>query len=135
MNFKDFVNENRSFSSKEDNPLIYTLIIPKLIKCDGCKDTVKDDKVLFNLVNKVEKMMGKLDVKKLKQAYNPITIWNVFEQDSTKKATKEFINQYFVEFEQLIAGDEVTFEDAYKIHTMFKELKNSDEFQAYMQSL
>lgn len=133
--FSQFLAESKVFTSKEDNPLIYTLIIPKLVQYDGCKDTVKDDKALFELVNKVEKLMSKLDVKQLKKLYNPVVMFNVFEQESTKKATKEFVLQYFTEFEQQIAGEEVTFEGAYKIHSAFKQLKDSEEFKAYLQSL
>lgn len=133
--FGQFLKENTPAKVNEDNPLIYTLVIPKLVQNYGCKQFVKDDKTLFALMESVEKIMGNLDVTQLKESYNPITMMNIFEQDFAKKAAKEIVLQYLTEFEQQLAGSEVLFEDAYKIHSMFNRLKESTEFKAYIESL
>ena len=42
------VNESAEFSSMENNPLIYTLIIPKVL--NGEKDVIKKDPVIKNVI-------------------------------------------------------------------------------------
>lgn len=130
----EYIKESKAFGSKEDNPLIYTLVIAKLVTAKD-KDEVKKDEVLFNLINKVEKIVNKVDCNELKKQYSPISMFSLFETDTTKKALKDYVENFYNSFEQGIAGNEKSFEEAWEIHEMFKELKNSEEFQAFLKSL
>lgn len=130
----EYIKESKAFGPKEDNPLIYTLVIAKLVKAKD-KDEVKNDEVLFNLINKVEKICNKVDSNELKKQYSPISMFNIFDCDVSKKAAKDYVENFYNSFEQAIAGNEKSFEEAWEIHEMFKELKNSDEFQAFLKSL
>lgn len=130
----EYIKESKAFGSKEDNPLIYTLVIAKLVTAKD-KDEVKKDEVLFNLINKVEKIVNKVDCNELKKQYSPISMFSLFETDTTKKALKDYVENFYNSFEQSIAGNEKSFEEAWEIHEMFKELKNSEEFQAFLKSL
>ena len=47
-----YLKESTEFYSKEDNPLFYIFIIPKLVKSDA--ETVKQDNDLKNLLSFVE---------------------------------------------------------------------------------
>lgn len=130
----EYIKESKAFGSKEDNPLIYTLVIAKLVTAKD-KDEVKKDEVLFNLINKVEKIVNKVDCNELKKQYSPISMFSLFETDTTKKALKDYVENFYNSFEQGIAANEKSFEDAWEIHELFKELKSSEEFQAFLKSL
>lgn len=129
----EYIKESKAFGSKEDNPMIYTLVIAKLVTSD--KDTAKKDEVLFKLINKVEKILPKIDCSELKKQYSPISMFSLFETDTTKKALKDYVVNYYNSFEQAVAGAEKSFEDAYEIHQMFKDLMNCEEFQDFLKSL
>lgn len=130
----EYIKESKAFGSKEDNPLIYTLVIAKLVTAKD-KDEVKKDEVLFNLINKVEKIVNKVDCNELKKQYSPISMFSLFETDTTKKALKDYVENFYNSFEQGIAGNEKSFEEAWETHELFKELKSSEEFQAFLKSL
>ena len=131
--FSEYIKESKEFSSKEDNPLVYTLVIAKLAKL-GCKDATKQDEKLFNLINKVEKILPKIDAKKLRDTYSPIGRFGVFE--NTKSGDmKQYVEQYYQQFEADVANDEKTFAGAFKIHQIFSDLKNSDEYKEFIKSL
>lgn len=133
MQFRQYLKENQQFSSKEDNPLIYTLIIAKL--ATKTKEELKEDEALFALIKKAEELTKKVNAKVLKDMYSPIALFGVFDNKIAKSNIKDYIDQYFVEFEQNIANSEKKFEDAYKIHTLFKEFKESEEYKNYIKSL
>jgi hypothetical protein len=131
--FSDFIKESKEFGSKEDNPLVYTLVIAKLAKL-GCKDATKQDEKLFNLINKVEKILPKIDAKKLRDTYSPIGMFGFFE-NAKSGDLKQYVEQYYQEFESAVANDEKTFAEAFKIHQIFSDLKNSDEYKEFIKSL
>lgn len=130
---KQFLKESTTFYTKEDNPLFYIFIIPKLVKSDV--ETVKQDEVLKNLINYVEEVSKPLAIANLKKKYSPIFFMNLFGTESIKKNMVEYINQYLCEFETEIANDEKDFMEAYKIHNIFSMIKNSDVFKAYLKSI
>ena len=129
----EYIKESKAFSPLEDNPMIYTLIIAKLAKNE--KDVVEKDETLFNLINKVEKVIRKCDCNELKRQYNPIGMFGIFDEKTTKSNLQDYVKQYFVDFESIVANSEKTLDSAYEIHKMFKELTNSEEFQAFLKSL
>lgn len=131
--FSDFIRESKEFGSKEDNPLVYTLVIAKLAKL-GCKDAAKQDEKLFNLINKVEKILPKIKANKLRDTYSPIGMFGVFENTKSSDL-KQNVEQYFQQFESDVASDEKSFAEAFKIHQIFADLKNSDEYKDFMKSL
>ena len=91
---KQFLKESTTFYTKEDNPLFYIFIIPKLVKSDV--ETVKQDEVLKNLINYVEEVSKPLAIANLKKKYSPIFFMNLFGTESIKKNMVEYINQYHV---------------------------------------
>lgn len=130
---RQYIKEAKMFNSKEDNPLIYTLIISRLVNTS--KEDLKEDKEFMELINLVEKMISKMDCKVLKTAFSPITMFNTFTLETTKKAMKDYVKQYFNEFETLIAQEENSFENAYKIHKNFEDLYASDLWQKYINKI
>ena len=56
QNLKEYmVNESSEFSSMENNPLIYTLVIPKVL--NGEIDAVKKDETIKNVIGVTEKFI------------------------------------------------------------------------------
>jgi len=133
MLFRQYLKENQFFSKKEDNPIIYTLVIAKL--ANKTKEELKEDETLLEVIKKAEKLSKDVNSKILKDMYSPIALFGVFDNKIAKQNIKDYVNQYFEEFEQNIANSEKKFEDAYKIHTIFKEFKESEEFKNYLKSL
>lgn len=131
--FREYLNESNTFGKKEDNPLIYTLVIAKLAKTD--KDKLKEDTEFKELLDIVEKLIEKVNAKALKNVYSPIALFTLFSQDSSKKALKDYVNQYYVEFENTIAGEEKSFANAWKIHAAFKELYESEPWKKFINNI
>ena len=98
--FKDYmVNESSEFSTMENNPMIFTLIIPRFITCNDVK-TIKEDKVLKNAVDKVEKFIKTLSnkaVKELKQSNKPYAVMDMFK---LSKNYKDTFDKYFAEYKK-----------------------------------
>ena len=76
------------FYKKEDNPLFYLFIIPKLVKSEPEK--VKQDQELMNLINFIEENTKGLNIKVLEKKYSPITFMNLFATDTVKKNAIEY---------------------------------------------
>lgn len=131
--FSDVVKRDRKFSKNDDNPLIYSLILAKL--ADSDKESLKNDETLFNALNKVEELTKNYDTNFLQKSYSPMRMTAIFNKDSVKKSAREYLNQYYNEFEKELAGHEKTFEKAYEIHKSFDELRSSDEFSKFIDSL
>ena len=56
QNLKEYmVNESSEFSSMENNPLIYTLVIPKVL--NGEIDVIKKDEIIKNVISVTEKFI------------------------------------------------------------------------------
>lgn len=129
----NYIKESKEFGSKEDNPMIYTLVISKLTKC--AKEELAECEDFKAVLDKVEALMKKVNTNALKSMYSPISMFTLFNTDSAKKAVKEYVLQYYTEFEQQIASNEKSFEKAYKIHSAFKELYDSEEWKNYVKSI
>lgn len=102
-----YLKESTEFYSKEDNPLFYIFIIPKLVKSDA--ETVKQDNDLKNLLSFVEENIKGLNIKLLEKTYSPISFMTLFQTESVKKASIEYIEQYLKQFEMDLANEEKNF--------------------------
>lgn len=130
---RQYLKESTEFYSKEDNPLFYIFIIPKLVKSDA--ETVKQDNDLKNLLSFVEENIKGLNIKLLEKTYSPISFMSLFQTESVKKASIEYIEQYLKQFEMDLANEEKNFMSAYNIHKVFETIKNSDNYKQYCKNL
>lgn len=130
---RQYLKESTEFYSKEDNPLFYIFIIPKLVKSDA--ETVKQDNDLKNLLSFVEENINGLNIKLLEKTYSPISFMSLFQTESVKKASIEYIEQYLKQFEMDLANEEKNFMSAYNIHKVFETIKNSDNYKKYCKNL
>lgn len=130
---RKYLKESTTFYTKEDNPMFYIFIIPKLVKDDVEK--VKQDNDLKNLINFVEETIGNLNIKPLTKLYSPIIFMDLFSKETVKKNTIDYILQYLSQFETTLASEEKDFIKAYNIHKIFDTIKNSDVFKVYTKNL
>lgn len=130
---RKYLKESTEFYTKEDNPLFYLFIVPKLARADA--ETVKQDEVLKNLINFIEENAKGLNTKVLEKNYSPITFLSLFQSDTVKKNSVDYVEQYLRQFELDIANEEKNFQSAYKVHQIFEIIKNSDVYKAYLKSL
>lgn len=130
---RKYLKESTEFYTKEDNPLFYLFIVPKLVRADA--ETVKQDEVLKNLINFIEENSKGLNTKILEKNYSPITFMSLFQSDTVKKNSVDYIEQYLKQFEMDIANEEKNFQTAYKVHQIFELIKNSDNYKVYLKSL
>jgi len=131
--FNDFVKQSKGFSELQDNPMVYSLVLAKLAK--GDKAAAKEDKALFDVLNKVEKVAQKINTKQLKTAYSPMGMTALFNQDTTKANLPDYVKQYYNEFEKVASQEEKTFDAAFEVHKQFSDLTNSREFQNFLETL
>jgi len=131
--FNDFVKNSREFCDLQDHPMVYSLVLAKLAK--GDKAAVKDDTALFNVLNRVEQVIPKIDSTALKTSYSPIAMTALFNKDDTKGALPDYVTQYFNEFEDVAAKQEKSFDAAFEVHKQFSELTKSTEFQNFLKTL
>lgn len=127
------VNESAEFSTMENNPMIYTLIIPKVLKADP-KD-VKADEVVKNAVNATEKFLRKLNkntLKELKDQFKPYAVMDIFKMSHNYKAT---FDKYFIDFKSIICNNEANFIKCMELDKQITELYNSPEYQIYKNTL
>ena len=130
---RQYLKESTEFYSKEDNPLFYIFIIPKLVKSDA--ETVKQDNDLKNLLSFVVENINGLNIKLLEKTYSPISFMSLFQTESVKKASIEYIEQYLKQFDMDLANEEKNFMSAYNIHKVFETIKNSDNYKKYCKNL
>ena len=130
---RNYLKESTEFYKKEDNPLFYLFIIPKLVKAEP--ETVKQDQELMNLINFIEENTKSLNIKILEKKYSPISFFNLFSTETVKKNTIDYIKQYLDTFEQDLAMEEKDFMASYKVHQVFELIKNSDVFKIYTKNL
>lgn len=127
------LNESSEFSAMENNPLIYTLIIPKLLHADI--DTVKKDEVIKSAVDRTETFIKTLDkntIKLLKSSIKPAAVLEVFKLSKNYKAT---FDDYFVLCHDIICNEENNFIKCLDLDKKLSELFNSPEYQAYRNTL
>ena len=130
---RQYLKESTEFYNKEDNPMYYLFIIPKLVKADT--ETVKQDAVLKNLLGIIDEEIKGINIKILEKNYSPVSFMNLFQTETAKKAAADFIEQYLTQFELDVANEEKDFMSAYKVHKAFENIKNSDNYKAYIKSL
>lgn len=130
---RNYLKESTEFYKKEDNPLFYLFIIPKLVKAEP--ETVKQDQELMNLINFIEENTKTLNIKVLEKKYSPITFMNLFATDTVKKNAIEYINEYLQNFETELAMEEKDFMASYNVHKVFDLIKKSDVFKVYTKNL
>lgn len=130
---RQYLKESTEFYNKEDNPMYYLFIIPKLVKADT--ETVKQDAVLKNLLGVIDEEIKGINIKILEKNYSPVSFMNLFQTETAKKAAADFIEQYLKQFELDVANEEKDFMSAYKVHKAFENIKNSDNYKAYIKSL
>ena len=135
QNLKEYmVNESSEFSSMENNPLIYTLVIPKVL--NGEIDTVKKDETIKNVIGVTEKFIkDNLDaktIKVLKGAFRPASVMDVFKLSKNYRTT---FDNYMTDFKSLVCNEETNFIKALNVSKKFDELLASPEFQVYKNTL
>lgn len=128
------VNESSEFSSMENNPLIYILVIPKVL--NGDIDVIKKDEVIKNVIGVTEKFIkDNLDantIKVLKNAYRPASVMDVFKLSKNYKAT---FDNYIADLKSIVCNEETNFIKAINISKKFDELLSSPEYQLYKNTL
>ena len=130
---RNYLKESTEFFKRENNPLFYLFIIPKLVKSDV--ETTKQDQDLMNLINFVEENSKSLKLAQLEKKYSPITFFNLFSTDTVKKNAIEYIKEYLQNFETDLALDEKDFMESYKVHQTFDIIRNSDQFKVFTKNL
>ena len=135
QNLKEYmVNESSEFSSMENNPLIYTLVIPKVL--NGEIDAVKKDEAIKNVIGVTEKFIkDNLDaktIKVLKGAFRPASVMDVFKLSKNYRAT---FDNYMTDFKSLVCNEETNFIKALNVSKKFDELLASPEYQVYKNTL
>lgn len=135
QNLKEYmVNESSEFSSMENNPLIYTLVIPKVL--NGEIDAVKKDEIIKNVIGVTEKFIkDNLDaktIKVLKGAFRPASVMDVFKLSKNYRAT---FDNYMTDFKSLVCNEETNFIKALNVSKKFDELLASPEYQVYKNTL
>ena len=135
QNLKEYmVNESSEFSSMENNPLIYTLVIPKVL--NGEIGAVKKDETVKNVIGVTEKFIkDNLDaktIKVLKGAFRPASVMDVFKLSKNYRAT---FDNYMADFKSLVCNEETNFIKALNVSKKFDELLASPEFQVYKNTL
>lgn len=128
------VNESSEFSSMENNPLIYILVIPKVL--NGDIDVIKKDEIVKNVIGVTEKFIkDNLDantIKVLKNAYRPASVMDVFKLSKNYKAT---FDNYMADLKSIVCNEETNFIKAINISKKFDELLSSPEYQLYKNTL
>ena len=135
QNLKEYmVNESSEFSSMENNPLIYTLVIPKVL--NGEIDAVKKDEIIKNVIGVTEKFIkDNLDaktIKVLKGAFRPASVMDVFKLSKNYRTT---FDNYMADFKSLVCNEETNFIKALNVSKKFDELLASPEYQVYKNTL
>lgn len=135
QNLKEYmVNESSEFSSMENNPLIYTLVIPKVL--NGEIGAVKKDETIKNVIGVTEKFIkDNLDaktIKVLKGAFRPASVMDVFKLSKNYRAT---FDNYMTDIKSLVCNEETNFIKALNVSKKFDELLASPEYQVYKNTL
>jgi len=128
------INETSEFSSMENNPMIYTLVIPKLLHSNDV-DAVKKDEVIKNVVDVTEKFIKTLNkdtIKFLKNQCSPAAVMVMFKLSKNYRNT---FDDYLVLFHDVICNEEKNFMKCLELDKKLAELYSSPEYQAYRNTL
>lgn len=128
------VNETVEYSKLENNPMVYTLIIPKVLK--GDPEQVKKDDIVKNAVDRMERfvkeVLGKNAVQELKCSFKPYAVMDMFKLSRNYRDT---FDRYFTDFASIVCNLESNFTKCMELDGKFKELMASPEIQAYRNTL
>lgn len=133
---KEYImNESAEFSKMENNPMIYTLIVPKVIT-GADLDVVKKDEQLKAAIDITEKFIkdniSASAIKELNLVYKPYTVMDMFKYSRNFKDT---FSKFFQEFKIIVCNDVKSFTKALELDKKFNELYNSPEYQIYKNTL
>lgn len=133
---KEYImNESAEFSKMENNPMIYTLIVPKVIT-GADLDVVKKDEQLKAAIDITEKFIkdniSASAIKELNLVYKPYTVMDMFKYSRNFKDT---FSKFFQEFKIIVCNDVKSFTKALELDKKFNELYNSPEYQLYKNTL
>ena len=128
------VNESAEFSKMDNNPLIYTLIIPKILHATNIDD-VKNDEQIKNAINITEKFIKTLDKNQVKQLTGYIRPYVVMDIFKLSKNYKDTFSKFFADFKSLLCLNETNFTKCMELDKKFDELYNSPEYQIYKNTL
>jgi hypothetical protein len=133
---KEYImNESVEFSKMENNPMIYTLIVPKVLT-GADLDVVKKDEQLKAAIDITEKFIkdniSASAIKELNLAYKPYTVMDVFKYS---KNFKDSFSKFFQEFKTIVCNEVKSFTKALELDKKFNELYNSPEYQLYKNTL
>lgn len=135
QNLNDYIiSESVQFSKMENNPMIYLLVIPKILKATDLND-VKKDEVVKNVVNKTEKFiktLSKSTINELEKTFKPYTIMDMFKYSTNYKVTFE---NYLKDFKLIICNNEQNFMKCMKLDKELSDLFNSTEYLIYRNTL
>ena len=134
--FKEYmVNESVEFSKSENNPLIYTLIIPKVLN-NADTDAIKKDEQLKAAIDVTEKfikdVLDKSALNSLVSSMQPFAVMDLFKLSKNKKET--FL-KFFQDYRQIACTSSNNFGRCLKIDKNFDELLASPEYQLYLSTL
>lgn len=129
------VNESVEFSKMENNPLIYTLIIPRILN-NGDLESIKKDEQLKSVITATEKFikdnLSKDMIKNLVNTVRPATVMDVFK---LSKNYKETFATFFYEYKTAVTSITTSFSKCIELDKKFDELYNSPEYQIYKNTL
>lgn len=127
------MNESSEFSPVENNPLVYLLLIPKILH--GDVETIKKDPIMKNVIDLMEKFVKGLDkdvIKLLKQNYAPHSLMDMFK---LSKNYRDTFDNYIIDMRSLICNEEKNFMKCLALEKKFDELLASPEFVTYRNTL
>lgn len=128
------MDESAEFSSMENNPLIYTLISPRLITCADKKE-IKADVVLKAAVDTVERYIKTLTpatIKQLKKEFKSAAVLDMFKLSKNYKTT---FDEYYRDFRDIITNNTTSFLKCVELTKKFDEMYNSPEMLTFRNTL
>jgi hypothetical protein len=133
---KEYImTESVEFSKMENNPLIFTLIVPRVINGADLED-VKKDEQLKAAITATEKFikdnLSKDAVKVLVDMVKPVTVMDMFK---LSKNYKDTFATFFYDYKTQACNSVKSFTRCLELDRKFMELYNSPEYQVYKSTL
>lgn len=138
MGLLNYIEKNSDIltSTRDKNPLFYILVVGKMKKGMHSVD-LETDFVLKQAFQKSEwlsKQLGSETVKILHDNWLPGIVIIKFEE-STKKKPDAVVKQIFEEMRKYLMSTALSFKEALKIESAFKDYVNSKELEDYYASI
>lgn len=132
--FKDYVlKESAEYSTMENNPFIYILIIPYLLKL-GEKEC-KKNKILKKAVDYTEKVLKDIPKKILTQMekdFKPYPIMEMFKLNNDSKAV---FDNYYVDLKNYVCHSCDTFTQVLELDKKLVEMYHSSEYENFKNNI